>query len=326
MERKEIKRSSASVRQLAVTAFAGGLAPASAGAAWGWQGVALAIPMVLLAGGISTALASRWSSVERCLPGHIIKVCYGLLGVGLMARGFSRSASRLAYTGGGGTETKVWLVILLVVPLVWMSLGKREAFFRTAEIVYPAISTVALAVLLWAAFHVNRHYLLEGPVSITEGMLAAAESAGLFLFAIPYIYREEIRPGEGRRAMGWLTALLAGTLLLSLVTVGVLSPAVLPAVEEPFFTMAAALGRSVRVEGLVSALWLLSDMVYLGFLSLSWHRAGKERDWIPAVGIIFAAIFAGFGLLDRFPEAVFGLGTVVLWGISALVLWVGGKR
>lgn len=326
MECSRIKKKTVSVRQLAVTAFAGGLAPAAAGTAYGWQGIALAVPLILLAGGISVGLAPRWSSLEGRMPGYILKVCHGSFAVILMAKGFSRSAERLAHTGGGGVDAKVWLVVLLAVPLVWMSFGKIDAFFRTAEICYLAVLVVTAAVLVWAGFRIDWRYLLERPVSLAGGMLAAAESAGLFLFSIPYIYKEACAPGDGRRALEWLAALTAGAALLALATAGVLSPAVLPLVNEPFFTMAAALGRSIRVEGLVSALWIFPDVICLGFLSRSWHQRKKDKDWMPAVGIVLGAGCAALGVLDWLPGGVFGLGTVALWVISSVALAAGGKK
>lgn len=326
LEGGQVKREPASVRQLAVTAFAGGLAPAAAGEAYGWQGAALAVPLALLAGWIAIRLAPRWTQVEARLPGHILKVCHGAFGAALLSRGLSRSADRLAHTGGGDEAARLWLILLWAAVLVWMSRGKPAAFFRTAEICCLAMAAVSLAVLVWGVSKVQWRYLALPEESLSGGLLAALETAGTFLFAIPYIYKEAVRPGDGGRAMGWLTALTVGSALLAAVTAGVLSPGVLTLAEEPFFAMTAALGRSVRVDGLVSALWLLSDMIYLGFLSQSWRRAGWERDWLPAAAVILAALGAVFRLPDLLPGAFWGVGMAVLWGISAVILWLGGKK
>lgn len=62
-----------SVRQLSVAALTGALAPAVAGAGYGWQGALLAVPVLLLAGGAMVCLApagGRWGQAlwGTCLP------------------------------------------------------------------------------------------------------------------------------------------------------------------------------------------------------------------------------------------------------------------
>ena len=326
MGKECVKKEAVSVRQLAVTAFVGGLAPAAAGAANGWQGTLLAVPMVLLAGGVSAFLAPRWPSVEGRLPGYLLKVCYAVFGLALLSRGLARSAERLALTGGGGEAAEVWLVLLQAALLAWMSRGKPAAFYRTAEICCLAMVVLSLAILAWGAAKIEWRYLMLPSVSLSGGALTALETAGTFLFVIPYIYKEAVRPGDGGRAMGWLAALALGSVLLAAVTAGVLSPSVLSLTEAPFFTMTAALGSSIRVDGLVSALWLLSDVMYLGLLSRSWHRRGRERDWLPAAAIFLAGAAACFGVPNLFFEPLWGLGMAAVWVISTLILWLGGKK
>ena len=66
-------------------------------------------------------------------------------------------------------------------------------------------------------------------------------------------------------------------------TAGLLSPAVAGRLDGPFFAAAGLLGDSARLEGLISALWLLPDLTLAGLMSRAWG----EKRW-PALGVLLA--------------------------------------
>ena len=106
-----------SVRQLSVAALTGALAPAVAGAGYGWQGALLAVPVLLLAGGAMVCLAPRWRALGTSSVGNVLAVLYAAWGVVLLARGLGRCAGRILHTGGGDQAHFPWLVLLLALPL-----------------------------------------------------------------------------------------------------------------------------------------------------------------------------------------------------------------
>lgn len=309
MGKEEVKKERIAPEQVYAAALLGGLSPAVKAADYGWQGAALAVPVVLLAGWI---LRKRVRDPKAQL-GRGTRILRAVVSTMLMARGISRSATRLAHTGGGGEEAKVWLVLLLALPLVWMAMRGEGAFFRTAALWAPGMLVMGAAVLLWAFLRGEWGYALEGPASLSGGVLAAVESGGTFLFAV--LYNIEKEGGEGGTARaGWrFPALLAGAALFALAVSVVLSPGVLSAVQEPFFTSVASLGRSVRVDGVLSALWIVADLVYLALLSRGWGRGAL-------VGVIFAVILVLSGVLKYVPAEIYGGGLAVLWGVC-LVGW-----
>lgn len=319
-----MKKEKLSVRQLAVAAFTGGLSSAAAAAGHGWQGVALALPAVLLAGWAVTALAPRWAGTEKKAGDWVLRACYGFWGFALLSEGLYRCAGRLGTTGGAGGELLPWLVVLLAAPLAWAVRSSPAAFFRAAEVCYLAVGAVAAALLIWGAARVRWENLVMPAESLWGGWLGAAETGGTFLFVLPYINKDNGK--ERGRLLGWLAALSAAAVLFAVVTAGVLSPALLPLTEEPFFTMTAVLGRSVRVEGLASALWLLADLVRLGLLARSWHWSGSRKSWGPTAAVIAAGGAACLGLPGYFSEGVWALGTAALWGITAITLWFKGEN
>lgn len=301
-----------SVRQLAVAAFTGGLAPAAAGAGTGWQGALLALPVILLAGWALTALAPRWPALAGRRAGRALGALYALFGALLLARGLARCAGRVLLISGAGEGLRPGVILLLALPLAWMARGRPGAFFRLAEVCYLAMAAAAAALLLWGLTRVERDYLAAPADSLTAGALAALETGGTFLFALPHLGRTEPGPGDRRRAMAWLGALGGASVLLAAVTAGVLSPPVAALGSEPFFLMTASLGATVRVEGLASALWLLADLVYLGLLARSWRRAGTEKSWLPPAAVALGAGGACTGVTGLLPEWFWGMGTVIL--------------
>lgn len=324
-----MSREALSPRQVAVMGFVSALAPAAAGAGWGWQGTALAAPVAAAAGWTAARLAGRWPALEGRRAGRVCRALCAAWGVFLMAGGLRRTALRLSSTGGGGEGAALWLTLILAAVLIWMSRSSPAAFFRTGEICLLAMYAVLTAVLVWAMFRMKAEWLAQPAVSLGGGFLAALESTGAFLFLIPYTiyYKDAERgPGGGRRGFGWLLAAAGIGALMAGVTAGVLSPGLLPLTEEPFFAMTAALGRSVRVEGLLSALWLIPDLMYLGLMSRSWQRPGRKRDWLPAAGILLAGAAACLLPLEKVPAGIRTGGMAVLWAAFVLALGRGDRK
>lgn len=84
-----------SVRQLSVAALTGALAPAVAGAGYGWQGALLAVPVLLLAGGAMVCLAPPLEGVGDKLCGE--RACRPVRRMGSCSPGPGAGAVRWAY-------------------------------------------------------------------------------------------------------------------------------------------------------------------------------------------------------------------------------------
>ena len=290
-----------SPRQLAVAVLVGGLSAGAAAAGRAdWRWLLACVPPGVLAG---------WLVLRRVghRPLHpALRAIYGLWAAVLMAGALERTAGRIWSAAGGQGDVR-WLLVLLALPLAWMGWGKPAAFFRAVEIFWLASGVTAAAVLLLGAPRINWSWALEPAGGWTESVGAGVTVLSTGLFAIPHLYKVEEEPGGAHRGLMWLGALGLLSALLALLTAGLLSPGVAARLDGPFFAAAGLLGDSARLEGLISALWLLPDLTLIGLLSRSW---GEERR--PALAVLAALGAALMGITGLLPEAALTFGCVLL--------------
>lgn len=302
-----------SARQLSVAVLVGGLSTAAAvagGADWRW-----------MLGAAVLAVAMGWLLLRRIenRPLHpALRAVYCAWSVVLMAEVLRRTAERVQQTAGD-REGIGWVLVLLALPLLWMGWGKAAAFFRTVEIFWLAALVMTAAIVLLALPRLDWPYALK-PVGDWRGSLsAAAEVFSAGLFALPHLYKVKDAPGA-RRGLSWLAALGAVAAALCLVTAGLLSPAVAGRLDGPFFAAAGLLGDSARLEGLISALWLLPDLTLAGLMSRAWG----EKRW-PVLGVLLALGVSLTGLTGGWPVAVLAGGSLALAVLTLLVPPEKGK-
>ncbi len=306
-------------RQLWASAATAGLSTAAAAAGRAdWRWMLLAAPLgALMFWGVLRLIGTR--PLFEGARGKVLRVLYCGWAVVFMAEAFERTAGRLQNVAEGRWPIGL-LMILLALPLIWMGWGKTAAFFRAAELFWLAAALTAGAVLAMGVFRVEWRYLIAPAVGWGESLLAGAEVLSVAVFLLPHIYKVAPAPGDERRGLGWLAGLGLAAAALAALTAGVLSPAVASALDRPFFVTVGLLGDSARLEGLISALWLLPDLTYLGLLSRTWG----ERRW-PAAAVLAALglALAGLpGLLPGWTAAAGGLALVILTG----ALSFGGKK
>lgn len=295
-----------SARQLSVAVMVGGLSAGAAAAGrsdWRW---------LLAAAALGTA--AGWLLLRKVgrRPLHpVLRALYGGWAVVLMAQALGRTAQRLQPAGGQGSA--VWLVLLLALPLAWMGWGETGAFFRAVEVLWLGALAAAAAVLLLGLPRVNWEWTLEPGGSWSGSLLAGTLPMAAGLYALPHLYKVEDGQDGASRGLGWLAALGGVCAALGLLTAGLLSPRVAAQLDGPFFTAAGLLGDSARLEGLVSALWLLPDLTWMGLLARSW---GEKR--LPALAVLAAAGLTVTGMAAVTGEAA-AIGCLALAILTAIL-------
>ena len=303
-----------SARQLSVAVLVGGLSAGAAAAGRAdWRWLLACVPVGVLAGWLVLR------RVGRRPPHPALRALYGLWAVVLMAGALERTAERIWSAAGGQGEIR-WLLALLALPLIWMGWGKAAAFFRAVEIFWLAAAVTAAAVLLLGAPRINWSWALEPAGGWMESVGAGVVILSTGLFVIPFIYKVEEEPGGVHRGLLWLGALGLLSAALAMLTAGLLSPGVAARLDGPFFAAAGLLGDTARLEGLISALWLLPELTLIGLLSRRW---GEER-W-PALAVLAALGAALTGIVGLLPGAALPFGGVLLL-ILTIALPPGGYK
>lgn len=319
MEDKRLKQRPLAGRQLAVAVMVGGLSCAAAAAGqtdWRWAlctvpvGVLLSVPLLKKA---------EKGPLFSGAGGGVLAVLYGGWAVVLMVCALSRAAARVQLVSGGQSSSG-WILLLLALPLLWMGWGKLEAFLRTAEIFWLAEVAVLALVFLLSVPQIEWRWLWGQMGDWRKSALAMGEILATGVFALPYIYRTDRKPGRLGRGAAWLAALGVTAAVLAGVTAGILSHVVAEQLQEPFFVAAGVLGKSARGEGLLSALWLLPDLIYIGLLSRTW---GKNH-W-PAAAVAASLILAAAGVGNAVPASVRCIGSVILLILTLVIPRGEGK-
>lgn len=307
MDNKKVNREPLSARQLSVAVMVGGLSWVGTQAGrMDWRWALAAFPVGLVLGWLLLRRVDR-RPLFCGLGGGALAVLYGVWAVVLMACVLRRAAERIAYTGGNQTQLG-WILLLLALPLVWIGWGKAAAFFRLVEVLWLAMAVILAALLILMIPKVHWPYLLSDAGDWKQSFAGMVEVLSVGLFVLPYLYKVEAGEGDRRRGLTWLAVLGITGVVLTGLTVGVLSPALAGELRDPFLTAVGVLGGTARLEGLVSALWLLPDLALAGLLAQSW---GCRPRPVIASALAFGVALTG---MDRV------LSTGVIGGVTSALM------
>lgn len=169
---------------------------------------------------------------------------------------------------------EVWLFMAVTLAVaLWIALKSITAAGRMGEVLMLVIFPVLAVIILFALPDVKLRDLWPVTVhDVPRGALSALPAvnicAGIFYFRFLGGHTA-ISEDERRTSIKGTLLLLASSLAVIVVTVGALSPALTTKVQNPFFIMIrsiSVLGIIERIEAVVVALWVLTDIVYVSSL------------------------------------------------------------
>jgi len=179
---------------------------------------------------------------------------------------------RFMSTAYRDTSLALFLVVLLALEL-WISYGKLGAFARMGRIFsYILMATVALVAAFSLPNMETRNLLPvwfdDAPAVAASALPALANlGTGIFLF---FLSGQVERKKENRRvAMKWTAGFCLLMSLLSAIIIGCFGSRLVIRMQVPFFALAREVkvsGAIDRVESLVVAVWVLTDVVLIGLL------------------------------------------------------------
>ena len=352
-----------SLRQLLSLLFAALLAPAIgvlpartaalAGEA-GWLSALAALPALLAAlwmlaallgpAGEGAGLAQVTERVlGRALGRGVLFLClvWGVLLLGANARQFSLRFLSTGYRNGPGG---LFLAVLLGLTL-WLALRPVRVLARAGEVFRLALGLGLAFSLVLGAFQVEARHVLPVWTGDLPGLFSAAVPVlgllGCGVYAAFLGGNVTRAAGDRRRLLRWGVMFCLVLTALQLVCQGSFGPGLTARADTPFFLMVKGIGIEgtfQRVESVIIALWVFSDLALLSLLAASCcalaqavFRLRERRH--AAVPVVLAALAAAWGLfpdaftLARWMDRAVWPGSLLLgFGLPALLLLVKKLR
>ena len=343
-----------SARQLRMLLFASLLSPAiqvlpgqtaALAGRGGWLSALPALPLMVL---LCLALHSlnRAFLSERGLAGVIRRVlgpwlgsgvlaAYLLWGVVLLGADARRYALRFLSTSYRNAPLVLFIAILLLAAL-WVARGPLSALARAGEVVCLALSIALGLMLFFGLFQIRAAHVFPLWVQDLPGIVTAC----LPVFAVlGYSVFGGFLAGKAQDGAGkWVkwAIVVCGTLtLLQLVCLGGLGHALTVRTDAPFFMVVKGIGVQgafERVESVIIALWVLSDLALLCLILFACRNilqalfpTANASKWtvVPAAGAALIALFCfpDEYILSDFMEGVVTVGNLLFGFFLPLLIW-----
>ena len=309
----------------------------------GWLSPLAASPALLLYAALLRSLLSRRSGDEtlcallRRKIGRAATAACGLWFLVYAAFLLRAGAERFYSALGVFTRWEPFALALLAAA-VPAAAGGKKALGRAAQIYLAAVTGILLLVVLCAAPQMQwgrlRALRLGDAPRILRGALPTANIGAAVLFLLAFL----APPGKTapRRAAVWTLRLTGTAALLSALAVGIFGAALTTHLSHPFFVLLRniRLSRAMeRMEALISAVWVLPDLMMLSSLLLLGRETLSRPEkplpvWLPGalVGAL-SALFSrtAFGLRIWSETILPAANAVIVLAVPALALLRGRK-
>lgn len=221
------------------------------------------------------------------------------------------SAQRLL--GSGERDGAVWFFLLaLGLMALWMAHGHLGALGRAAQLFFTVLGVTGGVVLVLALFQVEGGNLLStwtwSPAGAGELLRPGLIALGYGLFGA-FLLQPDGARRLSRPWLGWSAG--AGLVLVAaqLVMIGRYGPQLTTRLHSPFFHLAKSVGVEgafQRVESIVAAVWVFSDLLLLTGILWCMRRIGAVLcPRLPApVLVTIAALSAMVTALALFGETL----------------------
>lgn len=254
----------------------------------GWLSPLAALPALLLyASLLRRLLALREGSeplsslLHRSCGRAVIVLCgvWFLLYAAFLLRA---GAERFYAALGVFTRWEPFALALLAAAIP-AAAGGQKALGRAAQIFLAAVSGILLLVIVCAAPQMHwdqlRAVWIGNTQNILRGAVPTANVGAAALFLLAFL----APPGkfDARRAAGFALRLAGTAAILSALAAGIFGAELTTHLSHPFFVLLrnVRLSRAMeRMEALISAVWVLPDLVMLAALLLVGRETLSPRD------------------------------------------------
>ena len=184
-------------------------------------------------------------------------------------------------TGGGPQDGAAWFYLLVLGSVVlWMGAGRLGRLGRTGEVMLAGLLVTGGVVLVLGCSQMRRINLLPGENWSGTDILPGIRVFGYGLLW-GFLARSEALKGNSRRWIGWNLVGWGVLGVAQTVLLGCFGGKLMGRMDVPFFRLAKSIGIKggfQRVESVVAAIWVFSDLLLLGYVL-----------WV--TGSLFAVVF-----------------------------------
>ena len=332
-------RDRVSARQLITLTFAARLSPplrvlpgraAQLAGEGGWLAALAALPAALGLCWVLSALLKGRGLGQAALDilgpvaGRAVLGLYLLWGVFLLAANARLVALRFLTVSYRNASLPLFLLALLALTL-WLARKPVRVLGRAGEVFYLALAAGLGFSLALGAFQMDPGHVLplwgEDLPPVGAAALPVLGLLGYGIFAAFLAGGVTPRPEDRRRAMKWTAGLCLTLTALQLVCLGNFGPGLAVRMDTPFFMMVKGIGIEgtfQRVESVILALWVLSDLALLALLASACSAAAGTLFAIRDGGraALPLVLLALAGALWLFPDA-YGLKKIMDRGALA---------
>ena len=227
--------------------------------------------------------------------GRVVLTIYIVWGEVLLAVRLRQSAQRLVERGE--RDGAVWFFVLILAGMaLWMAYGHLGALGRSAQLFFGALAIAGGLVLVFSLPQVRPGRLLAewewNIKGIGEVLLPGAQVLGYGLF-ISFLWEGS----EKKRTKSWIRSICAAWVVLvaiQIIVVGRFGPRLTIELNNTFFQLAEGIGVEgafQRVESLVAAVWIFSDLLLLTGILWGMRRIGEVLcPRVPVSAVVVSAM------------------------------------
>ena len=257
-------------------------------------------------------LAQVFQMVLGKVLGGALTILYGVWALFLLCLHARLYAERMLSVGYRNASMAILLLVLLAM-LLWQCSKKLAAFARSVEIFYLALSLGLGLVLFFSVSQMALENVLpiwvEDLPGIATATLVPLGVAGMGIYAAFLGGQIAPRDGDKKRCVKWLAVACLVMAALQFGVLGQLGPELSVEIDQPFYVVAESVGiygAFQRVESVIIALWVFSDLALLGLLVFSCRTmvgailGERRRRWLVPALLALTFLGAMFLLPDEF--------------------------
>jgi hypothetical protein len=275
--------------------------------------------------------------------GKALCVCYGVWFTLRATIGLRLCAERFVSTLYPDTAIDIFLLVTAALEW-WLGRKKLPVMARTAQVFFYAVSLTVGIVLIMGISDVHLYnvfpFWTESIPKLAESCVPVLGIVGIGVGSLFLFGQVTDRRGGLKLTIGWAVGLCLLLTALAFVVMGSFGASMVERMQIPFFNLAKEVqieGAIERLEALVVAMWVFTDVILLGLMLRSAQKAfscavgGEEIKLVSPLLLVLlpgAYLITGSAFsMEELYKRLFAMGDMVFfYGVPLAVVIVGKMR